>query len=244
LLQSLLRIAVESRPAAESALTAASYPDDPVQGGYNCPGKIKRVWCYENLSGVLTGIITENESTGRSSFCNAGVSGQQPTRLLTLADNENIIRITACRGAYYGYTKVTFDTAKGQSITCGSAAYAYKPDNYQSYAASYTTKGWRRPDSESMVRPNRTRSSNNQTQRNLLEDAAAASTATAVTAAAVGGASAAALGPASSSSSSTGMSAEVLAVHTRRGEERRRMRAERDDPERFFRANQGWGWNR
>jgi hypothetical protein len=206
------------------------------------------VWCYENLSGVLTGIITENENTGRSSFCNAGLNGQQPTRLLSLADNENIIRITACRGAYYGYTKVTFDTDKGQSITCGSAAYAYKPDNYQSYAATYTAKSWRRPDSESVQQPNRTgsSSSNTQQQRTLLQDAAAASAAPSLSAVAVVGASAAAFGPVSSSSSinSTDMSAEVFAAHAWRHEERLRRRAEHGDPDRFFKNNQGWGWNR
>jgi hypothetical protein len=56
------------------------------------------VWRYENLSGVLTGVITENESGGRSTSCNAGLNSVQPTRLLSLADNENIILITAWGG--------------------------------------------------------------------------------------------------------------------------------------------------
>jgi hypothetical protein len=139
-------------------------------------------------------------------------------------------------GAYYGYTKITFETDKGQSITCGSASYTYKPDGYQSYASNYQTKSWRRPDSESVHRPNRTRHSS----RNLLEDAAAASPAPTVSDAAVGGASAAALVPASGSNA-TGNSTQVTAAHLWKREMRKRMR---EDTERYFRSHHGWGWNR
>ncbi|WIA08019.1 hypothetical protein OEZ85_007489 [Tetradesmus obliquus] len=235
--------------AAGSVLAAAQstphtvqsgYTPDPVQGGYNCPGKIKRIWCYENLSGVLTRVITENESGGRSTFCNAGLNNVQPTRLLTLCDNENIIRITACRGAYYGYTKITFDTDKGQSITCGSASYTYKPDGYQAYGANYMSKSWRKPDSKSVHRPNRTRNS-----RNLLDDAAAASSpAPTISDAAIGSASAASLVPVpgNATGNATGNSTQVNAAHHNR-ERREERRRRREDTDRFFNEHKGWGWN-
>jgi hypothetical protein len=190
---------------------------------------------------VLTGIITENENGGRSTSCNAGLNNAQSTRLLSLADNENIIRITACRGAYYGYTKITFETDKGQSITCGSSSYTYKPDNYQTYSAEYMTKSWRRPGSESSLRSNRTSSN-----RSLLEAAAAAavSPAPGVSLAALGGASGVALVPASSSNLNAkgGNSTQVEAAHHRRRREQRRR--EREDTNRYFRNHNGWGWNR
>lgn len=113
----------------------------PAFGGYDCAGRITKIWCREDEHGMLSDIAYYNDYTGYHEGCNRakdwgyydkGYSGK-----LFLSEHENIIKIEACRGGKYGYTSVAFFTDSNRKLICGRGAFDYVPDGYEKFSQAY-----------------------------------------------------------------------------------------------------------
>jgi hypothetical protein len=118
----------------------------PTYGGYNCPGKITEIRCDEDDNGVLQGIAFFNAALGGWTCFGAGCSNatatDPPGESFVIPDGRSIVKVTACRGRWYGYTSATFFLDDGTKFTCGRGKGDYKPSGYSSWAGKYATYGY------------------------------------------------------------------------------------------------------
>eukprot|EP00775_Hariotina_reticulata_P010453 gene10453-10612_t len=105
------------------------------QGGYSCEGKIALLDCYAP-DGFVTGLLYANTADQDvTAVCDFPFVGGNPVfsnNTLELDVDESIIAVEACRGAFYGYTKITVTTDKNRVWTCGggSSKYPTRPGSY------------------------------------------------------------------------------------------------------------------
>jgi hypothetical protein len=115
--------------------------DYPVNGGYDCSGRINRIVCFVDEHGLVAGVVYENDQASRPiGFCRTG--GVIPAGgSLDLDPTEAIIAVTACRGGRYGYTSIFFETDAGRNLTCGFAKDDYTPADFDPSPSSVYNKG-------------------------------------------------------------------------------------------------------
>eukprot|EP00775_Hariotina_reticulata_P012853 gene12853-12980_t len=122
-------------------LASCSAGGYPVNGGFECPGRINRIACFVDEHGLVVGIVYENDQASQPvGFCHTG--GVIPAGGgLDLDPTEAIISVTACRGGRYGYTSIFFETDAGRNLTCGFAKDDYTPADFDPSPTSVYSRG-------------------------------------------------------------------------------------------------------